>query len=543
VRLRQRFSRKLATSRRFVFENVFDLDHVCVVHRKWFSDLRIRTWRPDLVEYRLTSRFYGLRQEVEVRGAPIDADRYWYEFNGPLARIRVDGEIVGPDGAITLTEAITFEFATWLAPLFFALRPLFQRQKLDILRDDSSMLERVLQLDRAGFRRHELDEPRIVVFGGAGIFGRFVVKDLLERTRARIAIASRDPRDFGIGSSGGRVRFHICDARDRKATRALLRGARVAVNCTGPFQGMPLDLLESCIAERVHYVDVADDRDFVERACGRAHEFEAAGILAFVGCSVVPGLSTLLTERCREELGAIDEVRVAITPGTGFTRGPGSFACLLATVGEEYEAWRDGEARRIRGWTEPETIDFPPPIGRREVYSVVDIADYWTQRRLFGARTVEFKIGSEFRWLNRALALVREAKRLTGVRNLAPLIPLFRAALSLAARVGTTKGGVMVTATRRGSGPAARTLKLSAFREYDGHVIPALLPAIATQRLLAGSFATESPGSRGIADLRRWISFDELVGELAARCVSVARHDGSWRVVGTAPVANQALGS
>jgi len=62
--MRLTFRHFVRSSRRFVFENIMDLEHVCVVHRRWFQNLRVRVQRPDYVEYRLTGWFYGLRQEV-----------------------------------------------------------------------------------------------------------------------------------------------------------------------------------------------------------------------------------------------------------------------------------------------------------------------------------------------------------------------------------------------------------------------------------------------------------------------------------------------
>ena len=76
------FSRRVRTARRFVFENIMDLDHVCVLHKRWFQNLRVSVWRPDYVEYRLLSHFYGFTQDIRVRGAPLDEHRYWYEFSG-----------------------------------------------------------------------------------------------------------------------------------------------------------------------------------------------------------------------------------------------------------------------------------------------------------------------------------------------------------------------------------------------------------------------------------------------------------------------------
>jgi hypothetical protein len=52
----------------------------------------------------LTSLFYGLRQEIKARGAPVDENCYRYEFLAPLAKMRVDGLMKGPDGDLTQIE-------------------------------------------------------------------------------------------------------------------------------------------------------------------------------------------------------------------------------------------------------------------------------------------------------------------------------------------------------------------------------------------------------------------------------------------------------
>src|SRR5712692_468768 len=225
------YVRRLKTCRHFVFENIMDLNHVCSLHKKWFRNLRIRVRRPDYVEYRLTSVFYGLKQETLVRGAPIDADHYWYEFLTPLARMRVDGSMQGPDGELILTERITYRFAWPLAPLFWLLRPLFQRQKQDILIADSQLLERVYELDRSGFRRTEDASPRIVVYGGSGFFGRLVVEDLLKYSGAHVVIASRRAIPVDFASFQGRITIVESDVNERESVLATIDGAAVVVCC------------------------------------------------------------------------------------------------------------------------------------------------------------------------------------------------------------------------------------------------------------------------------------------------------------------------
>src|SRR5207245_10837401 len=114
-------------------------------------------------------RCYCQGQNALVRGAPIDENRYWYEFLTALSAIRVEGLMEGHDGALTLTETISYSFHWTLAPLFFLLRPLFRKQKEDILLADSRLLERVYKLDQAGFTRSvQTDRSTVVIFGGSG---------------------------------------------------------------------------------------------------------------------------------------------------------------------------------------------------------------------------------------------------------------------------------------------------------------------------------------------------------------------------------------
>lgn len=130
-----------------------DLDHVCALHRQWFADLEVRVRRPEYVEYDVTGLFHGLKQRLSARGRAIDANRYEYEFNGRWISVRVDGVMEGPDGDLLLTEVITYRFPWFLAPFMWIASPLLRKQKEEILRADSRLLERVFRLDQQGFRR------------------------------------------------------------------------------------------------------------------------------------------------------------------------------------------------------------------------------------------------------------------------------------------------------------------------------------------------------------------------------------------------------
>jgi saccharopine dehydrogenase-like NADP-dependent oxidoreductase len=463
----------------------------------------------------LQSLFYGLEQDTLVRGATIDQDRYWYEFLTPIAKIRVDGSMAGPDGNLTLTEIITYNFHWLLLPLFWLLKPFFRRQKEDILFDDSRLLERVYQLDQTDFERQEPYKPRIVVYGGCGFFGRLLVDDLLKYSNAEIIIASKNPRFINFRSYENRVKFVISNINEYESVLATIDGAKVAICCVGPFQGLTVNLLLACIEKKVHYIDVADDRDFIERCHSLAQQVEQAGIMAFVGCSVVPGISSLLSKFCLDKIGDIQKTRIFITPGTRHPRGPGSFDCLLSTVGQQYSVPLEGQQKMVSGWTGRERVDFPP-LGARWVYFVVDIADYFLQRIYFRVQTVEFKIGSELDLLNRSLSALRSVKGFLGLKRLNWIMPLTRTLIYLASWFGTSQGAIMVEVSGEGK-TGVQKMSLTVFAERQGEVIPSILASIAAQKILDGKV-----GYSGIVRLPDWLAKDKFIAELSKRQVQLA---------------------
>src|SRR2546427_9677762 len=95
------FKHQVRTNRRFVFENIMDLDHVCSLHKRWFRNLRIVAQRPDYVEYHLTSLFYGLKQETTARGRPVGGNRYSDALLTPLSQMTLDSRAECPARGIT----------------------------------------------------------------------------------------------------------------------------------------------------------------------------------------------------------------------------------------------------------------------------------------------------------------------------------------------------------------------------------------------------------------------------------------------------------
>src|SRR5205807_667277 len=115
-----------------------------------------------------------------------------------------------------------------------------------------------------------------LVVGAFGAFGRTLVRDLLAHSSCRVLAAGRgrsrmSELNHGLEQSlRERLTPALCDLNDPRSVANALTNAQAAVCAAGPYQDLPLHLLEACLHRGIPYLDFADDRGFVARARARA---------------------------------------------------------------------------------------------------------------------------------------------------------------------------------------------------------------------------------------------------------------------------------
>lgn len=363
----------------------------------------------------------------------------------------------------------------------------------------------------------------IAVLGGHGFFGSLVVADLLAHGSERIRVAGRRPR---APFASERIEVRRCDQADRRSVEGLLEGTSLVVHAAGPYQGLTPLVAEAALDRGLPYVDLADDAAFVRRVHGLHERALRQGSPLLVGLSVVPGLSALLVEALRGRLEAVDSIRTFAAPGTRAPRGSATFASLLSGVGRPLTVPRAGARTTLRGWSEPEWIELPPPLGRRLTYLAIEVADLVLFPRLFGARTVEFRAAADQAWIGRLLAGVSRVAAWSGGPSLAGLGGPGRALVAVVSPAGTDAGAVLVEV----AGPAAgreRRLRIAVLAEQGGGRIPAVPAALAARALLDGEVAAP-----GVVPLPSWIPTARLFRALEERGLEVWHDDGEgegWR--------------
>jgi hypothetical protein len=349
--------------------------------------------------------------------------------------------------------------------------------------------------------------PAVLVVGGAGAFGGRLVAGLIATTDFDVVIAGRDLQRSAAHAAayGARARPVRLDAAAVTAEALRANGVFVIVDAAGPFQGAQYRLPRAAIAAGLHYVDLADARDFVAGFGALDEAARAAGVVALTGASSTPALSHAVLDRLTAGWRRIDSVEIAISPGNrNSPRGLSVIRAILSYAGRPVRVFLEGEWTTRPGWGRPIRREMPG-LGRRWL-SLCETPDLDLVPARFAPRQAAvFRAGLELSAMHVGLYC---AGLLVQARLLPSLTPFARPLRWIAERLkglGSDRGGMAVEATGiDAAGESARAVWSLVAEAGDGPAIPTL-PALAVIRALADGSLTQ-PGARacvGVLDLDR----------------------------------------
>ena len=351
--------------------------------------------------------------------------------------------------------------------------------------------------------------PTVLVVGGTGLFGGHLARQLIgEGWDCVVAGRSRERLERWCAAHGGR--FHVLDLADQIGVEASLRALKplAVVDAAGPFQsyGDSYQLPRAAIAHGVHYLDIADDAEFVRGISLLDHEARAAGLAVISGASSTPALAAAAVADLARDLD-VESIESAILPGNRTPRGLSVMRSILHQVGRRVRfrvggRWAD---RPIWSSTKRLVLGGNGATRHRSLASLVDTPDRLLFPARFNARTVLFRAGLEFGLFHRALQLARHL----GPGRLAPFASIFLNVASMFERVGSDRGGMRVDVVgRNGTGWRRRSWEL-VVPDGNGPRVPTQPVAVLLDRLKAGDVR---PGARpclddvNLADLERRIA-------------------------------------
>jgi short subunit dehydrogenase-like uncharacterized protein len=181
---------------------------------------------------------------------------------------------------------------------------------------------------------------RILIYGANGYTGALIAEEAARRGLKPI-LGGRNRDALEELSRQLKLTRRVFELRDGAEILRNLEGVNVVLNCAGPFAATTAPLLEGCIAQKVHYLDITGEIDVFEQCHHEHSRARHAGIVVApgVGFDVVPTDS--LAAMLKRKLPDANELVLAFEAGGG--PSPGTARTSVAGLARGGRVRRNGE--------------------------------------------------------------------------------------------------------------------------------------------------------------------------------------------------------
>jgi hypothetical protein len=290
---------------------------------------------------------------------------------------------------------------------------------------------------------------KVLILGGYGTFGGRLAELLADEPRLHLVIAgrSRAKAEEFCRKLGGKVETSpLAFDRDGDVEKQLTAAAPdIVVDATGPFQayGDAYRVVRACIADGVHYLDLADGSDFVKGVAQFDAEAKARHVFVLSGVSSFPVLTAAAVRAMSVGMTRIDTLAGGIAPSPYAGVGLNVIRAIASYAGQPIDLIDGRHYALIE--TKRYTIAAP---GRLPLYpirfSLVDVPDLKVLPDLWPSLTsVWMGAGPVPEILHRALNALAWLVRLKLLPSLYPFAPLMFQAINVL-RWGEHRGGMFV---------------------------------------------------------------------------------------------------
>lgn len=282
----------------------------------------------------------------------------------------------------------------------------------------------------------------------------------------------------------------------------------LVIHTCGPFQGQDTLIAETVIKAGIHYIDLADGREYVQDMLKLDALAKSNNVIAITAASTVPTLSSAVLKHFQQEHGikSFQSVKMGISPGQKTDRGLATSRAVLSYIGKPLRSWRGSDKTKY-GWQDTYLQKYPGLrnrlMGNCEVADLDLLPDYFVIEKL------QFSAGMESKLLHTGIWLSSWLVRLGLPLNLGKRAGFWLRLSRWFDFLGTEDGGmhVAIEALNSQDQITHKTWYIIA-KNNDGPQIPCVPAIIMAEKLLAKDIRS------GVKACINFISLDEYLNEL-----------------------------
>jgi short subunit dehydrogenase-like uncharacterized protein len=194
----------------------------------------------------------------------------------------------------------------------------------------------------------------ILIYGATGYTGKLMAKAASDRG-ARPILAGRNLGKVKAVAEPLGLTGRAFDLGEAARVDAGLKDVSVVICAAGPFSATSRPMVEACLRNRVHYLDITGEIDVFEAVAARDDVAKASGVMLLpgVGFDVVP--SDCLAAHLKRRLPDASDLKLYLSLGANMSRGTAKTMVEAIAVGTRVR--RRGRIVS-RDWAEAGSCDF-----------------------------------------------------------------------------------------------------------------------------------------------------------------------------------------
>jgi len=195
-----------------------------------------------------------------------------------------------------------------------------------------------------------------VIYGSYGYTGKLIA-EIAVGLQSNIILSGRNDKKLKNQSDDLGLPYVAADLSDPEQMDSLLKDANVVIHCAGPFIHTWKPMLDACIRNRCHYLDITGEIPVFEGIKARDKEIADAGIMAMpgTGFDVVP--TDCLSLYLKKQLPDADRLELAFM-GLGGGISHGTAQTMAENLGSGGAVRENGKIRSVPAAYKTREIDF-----------------------------------------------------------------------------------------------------------------------------------------------------------------------------------------
>jgi len=360
---------------------------------------------------------------------------------------------------------------------------------------------------------------RILIIGGYGNFGQFISKKLATEKNIQIIVGGRSikkAKEFilNIDTANEAEAVEIDINKDFALSLSRIK-PNIVIHTSGPFQTQGYEVAHACIALAIHYIDLADGRDFVDNIVELNEYAKENNVLIMSGASSVPCLTSALVNQYKNKFEKLDSLEYCITTAQKTARGLATTEAILGYTGKPFNTLINGKQRKIYGWQGLKVRKFQE-LGWK-LMGNCDVPDLSLFPKYFPElKTIRFYAGLEIPFIHITLWILSWIVRVGLIKNLQKAAPILLRISSMFDWLGSDNSAFHMRFSGEGKNGVQKTTTFELIaRSGDGPFIPCMPVILIAKKLVNGEIS-----DIGAFPCIGFISLDEYLDALSDMDIS-----------------------